>query len=46
MKDRWFDQYVYEAVIDRRLLSDDQIRIYKSDPVLLPRWHPIGTLAD
>ena len=46
MKDRWFDQYVYEAVIDRSLLSDNQIRIYKSDPVLLPRWHPIGTLAD
>lgn len=46
MKDRWFDQYVYEAVIDRSLLSADQIRIYKSDSVLLPRWHPIGTLAD
>lgn len=46
MRDCWFDKFVYEAVIDRSLLSDSQIKIYESDVRLLPLWHPIGTLAD
>lgn len=46
MRDCWFDEFVYEAVIDRSLLSDYQVKIYESDADLLPLWHPLGTLAD
>lgn len=46
MMDSWFDEFVYEAVIDRSFLSKDQVKIYESNAILLPQWHPIGTLAD
>ena len=48
MADRWFDEYVYEAVIRKEYLTSELIRTYEDESNLieLPPWHPMGSLAD
>ena len=48
MTDRWFDDYVYEAVIRKEYLSHELIKTYEDETNLieLPPWHPMGSLAD
>ncbi|MBP8988871.1 MAG: C1 family peptidase [Clostridia bacterium] len=43
--DGWFDQYVYQAVIDKKYLSADQLSALKEKPIYLDPWDPMGTLA-
>lgn len=45
MTDRWFDEYNYEVVVDRKYLSPDVLAILDTKPVDLPPWHPMGALA-
>ncbi|AEB07214.1 aminopeptidase C [Coriobacterium glomerans PW2] len=42
----WFDEYVYQVVVDRRYLSDEEIAAYDCDPIELAPWDPMGALAD
>jgi len=44
--DSWFDRFVYQAVIDKKYLSDAQKKVLKSKPIHLNPWDPMGTLAD
>ena len=44
--DGWFDRYVYQAVIRRSLLSDEQRQALEQKPIVLEPWDPMGTLAD
>jgi bleomycin hydrolase len=44
--DSWFDKYVYQAVIDISRLSDEQKAAWKTEPVVLKPWDPMGSLAD
>lgn len=45
MTDRWFDEYNYEVVVDRKYLSPDVLAILDTKPIDLPPWHPMGALA-
>jgi bleomycin hydrolase len=45
MTDRWFDEYNYEVVVDRKYLSPDLLAVLDTKPVELPPWHPMGALA-
>jgi bleomycin hydrolase len=46
LTDAWFDEYVYQVVVDRKYLSDEQRRIYDTEePTVLEPWDPMGTLA-
>jgi bleomycin hydrolase len=45
MSDKWFDEYNYQVVIHKKHLSDTMIDQLNSEPVLLPPWDPIGSLA-
>jgi len=45
MTDEWFDEYLYEIVIDVKYLPEDIRKIYHTDPVVLPPWDPMGALA-
>lgn len=45
MTDSWFDQYVYEVAIHKRFLSKEILQLEKKDPIILPPWHPMGSLA-
>lgn len=45
MSESWFSKFVYQAVIDRSLLSDKELAALKKEPHVLPPWDPMGTLA-
>ncbi len=44
--DSWFDKYVYEAVVHRKYLNDDQRAVLETEPTELKPWDPFGSLAD
>ena len=43
--DSWFDQYVYQAAVDKEYLGD-LAALSEKEPVVLAPWDPMGTLAD
>ena len=46
LSDAWFDQYVYQVVVDRRYLTDEERAAYDTeDPKVLAPWDPMGSLA-
>jgi len=45
MTDAWFDEYNYEVVVDRKYLSPEVLQALEAEPVKLPPWHPMGSLA-
>ena len=45
MTDKWFDEYTYEVVIDKKYLPNKIIDIFKKEPVQLNPWDPMGSLA-
>ncbi|MCI8638840.1 MAG: C1 family peptidase [Coprococcus sp.] len=45
MTDRWFDEYIYQVVVNKKYLSDEQIQAYESEPIELEPWDPMGSLA-
>jgi bleomycin hydrolase len=45
MGDRWFDEYMFEVVIDRRHLPKRVLQALATEPVVLPPWDPMGSLA-
>lgn len=46
MSDAWFDQFVYQAVIHKKYLSEVEVNALKEKPIVLKPWDPMGTLAD
>lgn len=42
---RWFDEYVYQVVVDKKYLTEEELAAYESDPIELPSWDPMGSLA-
>ena len=45
MTDEWFSEYVYEVVVDKRLVTAEVLDVLKQEPVVLPPWDPMGSLA-
>lgn len=45
MSDEWFDQYVYEVAIDKKYLDRKVLDLLKTEPVVLPPWDPMGSVA-
>ena len=46
MNGDWFDRYVYQAVINRKYLTETQLQEAAGEPIHLDPWDPMGTLAD
>ncbi|MCH3971500.1 MAG: C1 family peptidase [Oscillospiraceae bacterium] len=42
----WFDNFVYQAVIEKKYLSEKQQQALTAEPIHLQPWDPMGTLAD
>lgn len=42
----FFDKFVYQAVVHKKYLSAEEMRAYRSEPIHLDPWDPMGTLAD
>ncbi|GAO15068.1 uncharacterized protein UV8b_02355 [Ustilaginoidea virens] len=45
MTDEWMDEFVYQAVVDVRFLSKEVRDVGGQQPVVLPLWDPMGSLA-
>jgi bleomycin hydrolase len=45
MSDKWFDEFMYQAVIDKKFLPDELKKAARQKPVVLPPWDPMGSLA-
>ncbi|MHC5227913.1 C1 family peptidase [Enterococcus sp. LJL99] len=45
MDDAWMDDYVFEVVVKKSLLSKEQQAILISKPVVLPFWNPMNPIA-
>ncbi len=43
--DAWFDEYVYQVVVDKAYLTPEELAAYESDPIVLAPWDPMGALA-
>lgn len=46
MTDDWFNEYMYQIVIHKKYLSDEILREYAAEPIVLQPWDPMGSLAD
>ncbi|KAI1488567.1 peptidase C1-like family protein [Biscogniauxia mediterranea] len=45
MSDAWMDEFVYQAVVDPHFLAQEVRDVLKQEPVVLPLWDPMGSLA-
>jgi len=46
MSPTWFDTFVYQAVINRKFLTEEERKAASGEPKHLHPWDPMGTLAD
>lgn len=46
MSEDFFKTYVYQAVINKKYLNEEELKALKEEPILLKPWDPMGTLAD
>jgi len=45
MTDDWFNEYMYQIVVNKKYLSDEILAAYNSEPIELEPWDPMGSLA-
>ena len=46
LTDAWFDEYVYQVVVNKKYLTDDQREAFDTmEPIVLEPWDPMGALA-
>ena len=45
MDDQWFTDNVFEVVVPKSALPEDLAAAVNSEPIVLPAWDPMGTLA-
>ena len=45
MSDAWFDQYMYQVVVNRKYLTEQQRAALETPVIELNPWDPMGSLA-
>ncbi len=45
LTDSWFDEYVFEIAAHKSVLSRQLQEALVQEPIILPAWDPIGSLA-
>ena len=46
LTDEWFDEYVYQVVVDKKYLTPAQRELFETlEPIELQPWDPMGSLA-
>ena len=45
MNDSWYDEYMFEIAAPRNMLSEDMLKGLATEPIVLPAWDPMGSLA-
>lgn len=46
MTDKWFDEYMFRLVVERRYVPEDILEMMKQKPILLPAWDPLAQPED
>lgn len=46
MTSDWFKEFVYEVVVDKKHVPETVLEVFKQEPIVLPAWDPMGTLAE
>ena len=44
--DTWFDEYVYQVVVNTKYLDEEVRKLADQEMIRLKPWDPMGTLAD
>jgi len=45
MSDAWFDEYVFQIVVDKKVVPERALAALSTKPIVLPPWDPMGSLA-
>jgi len=45
MSDKWFEEYTYQIVVDKKYLSEELKKAWELEPIILKPWDPMGSLA-
>lgn len=45
MSDAWFDEYMYQIVVNKKYLPAKLVKEYEAEPIMLEPWDPMGSLA-
>ncbi|KAK8749943.1 hypothetical protein OTU49_015141 [Cherax quadricarinatus] len=45
MTSEWFREFVFEIVVDRKHVPEEVLAVFTQEPVVLPAWDPMGSLA-
>ncbi len=45
MSDKWFDQFMYQVVVNKKYLSEEYLAALEKPPIKLEPWDPMGSLA-
>lgn len=45
MTNEWFREFVFEVVVDKKYCSEEILRVFDTEPEVLPAWDPMGALA-
>jgi len=45
MTSDWFKEFVFEIVVDKKFATTEVLDSFKTEPVILPAWDPMGALA-
>jgi bleomycin hydrolase len=45
MTNKWFDEYVFQIVVNKELLKEEELNEINNVYKVLPPWDPLGTLA-
>jgi bleomycin hydrolase len=45
MNDSWFDEYMFEIAVPRKMLTAEHLAALETVPVVLNAWDPMGSLA-
>lgn len=41
MTDKWFDEYMFRVVIEKRFVPEKLLKLYNHEPTRLPAWDPL-----
>ncbi len=46
MTNTWFNRFVFQIVINKKYLKENELKAFEKEPILLKPWDPMGSLAD
>jgi len=45
MDDKWFGEYAFQILLEKKYFSEQQRAAFETEPVMLKPWDPMGSLA-